>query len=502
MTKIFIESVILSSGHALIMSHKPDGINMNQVNTKLSEHPQDVMQFGLFDRATPNYTTYYPDVSEEDLQPKDSEFIEPIFRMLSNVTVHANFNPIHFPADVLKKSMYKLVGQTVNIDHEMALGNAIGTIKSVEWQNAYTANGVKVPAGINAVLKIDGKSNPRIARGIMMDPPSIHANSVTVNFAWAKSHPKMDDNEFFSKLGTFDDKGKLIQKIATEIKAYHETSLVSHGADPFAQKIDSKGKIVLPNYAAERYPLSENNISYYNWDWKHIESDEFGEVCMNKALFTGTTILENNNNNNDQNSENMELLKFLETFFGLEADSLTDDNVQAVLGEIDYKALMAKATKADEPVTVLDLTGLEAIEAEITELRNFKQSVPEDLENQLALAATGLSFMENLRKDTKRLYSLSAGAGKEDPQILVLIENADNKTLESLHKQYDESTEKQFGFVCQDCNSHNVTRASAKPGSEEDENSKAPKSRQELIDRFTGVNEVTLPSWLKAPVVK
>ena len=492
--KIFTESIILNAGHALIMPHKPEGIKMTQINEKLSAEPQDTHSLGLFDRATPNYSTYYPDVKAEDLMPSDDEFVEPVFRMLSNVTVHARFNPVYFPSDVLKKGMYKMVGQSVNIDHEMAVGNAIGAVKAVEWQNAYTADGIKVPAGFNAVLKIDGKSNPRIARGIMMDPPSIHANSVTVNFAWKPSHPNMEDSEFRNKLGQFDDKGKLIQKIATEIKAFHETSLVSHGADPFAQKINKEGKIVLPAYAGERYALAETSLSYHAWDWKNLEVGDFEEVILNSYDTAGT--YSTDNNNNDQNSEHMkELLKFLETFLGLEVDSLTEENYQEKVGEIDFIALKAKAEADPAPVVVLDLTGVEAIENEITTLRAFKETVPEDLAAQIALAETGKIAVAELRADTERLYKLTLEDGKVDVNILAMITAADYKTLQSLHKQYDELTDKEFGFICTDCNSHNVTRASAKPATENKEVTN--KSSQDTINHFTGVNKVVLSPWMK-----
>lgn len=489
--RIYNESIILNAGHSLIMSHKPEKIKMDQVNDKLEQAPQEVSSFGLFDRSTPNYTTYYPEVTPEDLSPENSEFIEPIFRMLSNVTVHAPFNPIFFPSDVLKKSMYKMVGQTINIDHEMAVGNAIGTVKSVQWQNAYTANGVKVPAGFNAVLKIDGKSNPRIARGIMMDPPSIHANSVTVKFAWKPSHPKLTEDEFFNQLGTFDKNGKLIQKIATEIKAYHETSLVSHGADPFAQKVDENGKIVLPKYASDRYPLSDQSMAFYSWDWKNLEVGDIDEVIIN----TSSESL-HINNNNQQNSENMEeLLKFLETFFGLEADSLTEENVQEKLGEIDFAALKAKADQADAPVVVLDLEGVEAIENEVTTLREFKDGVPENLEAQIALATVGQTAIDQLRAETKRLYGLTIEGGKEDVNILAVIEGADFKTLQSLHNQYDEAVENDLQLTCNECGSHEFTRASADPGQQGDD--KTPKSREEVIDKFTSSDNAKLPKFMQ-----
>lgn len=462
MSKIFYDTAIFFGGHALILGHKPEKLDMNQIHQKIEDEPQEVENFGLFDRATPNYTTYYPDVKAEDLVPKDDEFIEPVFRMLSNITVNARHNPIYFSADVLKKSMYKMIGQTVNIDHEMALGNAIGSVKSVEWQNAYTSNGKKIPAGFNAVLKIDGKSNPRIARGIMMDPPSIHANSVTVNFAWEKSHPKMEDNEFFSKLGSFDEKGKLIQRLVTEVVAYHETSLVSHGADPFAQLVKD-GKIVKPDYAATRYPLSDQTIKqnigmeYHSWDWKQFSTDILPPE--------ETTILEEHNNNNNQNSEKMDkIFRLLETQFNLVENSLTEENYAEEIAKIKLEE------KEETPVVILDLTGAEAIEAEITRLREVENGLPENLEEQLALAATAETVIKNERAEVERLYRLSLGdEGEEDATILALIAGADYKTLQSLHKQYDKITENQFGFVCLDCESHNVTRASANPSGSDEE---------------------------------
>lgn len=80
-----------------------------------------------------------------------------------------------------------------------------------------------------------------------MDPPSIHSNSVSVRFIWDKSHPNLDEDEFWNKLGTYDEKGNLICRVVKEIVSYYETSLVSHGADPFAQKIDEMGISMIRN---------------------------------------------------------------------------------------------------------------------------------------------------------------------------------------------------------------------------------------------------------------
>ena len=502
MDKVFYDTAILIGGHALILGHKPEKLTIEQVQKKIEDEKMDFASLGLFDRATPNYTTYYPDVSEADLQPTPDQFIEPVFRMLSEVTVHKKYNPIYFPATVLKKTMYKLIGQTVNVDHEMAVGNAVGSIKAVEWQNAYTINGIKVPAGINATLLIDGKANPRLARGIMMDPPSIHSNSVTVNFAWKKSHPKMEDNEFYNKLGTYGKDGKLVQRMVTDIAAYHETSLVSHGADPFAQKVQD-GKIVNPQYAGSQYwntdtanKVQEISNNAFNWDWKDCESfSQDGSETL--TIHTGTTILDTYNNNNEQNSENMdELLRFLETQFGLEKDSLTEENYQEKLAEYHtaQATALTEAQEEPDPIVIGEFTGEEDITAEITRLQAVEAAVPVDLADQIALAATGKIAVDELRAETERLYRLSIEAGKEDAAILAVIVGADYKTLQSLHKQYNDITEGQFTFTCNECGSNDVTRASANPA--EEGGGDAPKSNQEVIDSFTGTNDVKLPGAL------
>jgi len=489
-TVIHYDTITLCGGHSLILGHCPEKLKMDKVNEKIEKDPQDIGKFGLFDNSSPNYTTYYPDVTAADLSPQDSEFIEPIFRMLSNVTVNPHHRPIHFPTDILKKNMYKLIGQTVNIDHEMAVGNAIGSVKAVEWQNSYTTkDGIKVPAGINAVLKIDGKSNPRIARGIMMDPPSIHANSVTVTFGWKKSHQELDDNDFNSKMGTFDNKGILIQRIVTDIQAFHETSLVGHGADPFAQKIGKDGKIINPTYAKSRYTLSdqiipENKCENSIFDWKQFNGESFE---MNSVGY-----IQIDDDNNNQIKEDMDkFLRLLETTFGFEANSLTEENYQEKLTALNTElgTLIADKTKLPDPVKVLELEGLDAITNEIITLRAFKSEVPVDYKDKIALAEVGKTAVSELREDTKRLYKLSVEAGKEDATILGTLEAADYKTLQAFHKQYDQLTDGKFKFNCTKCGTGEyVTRASAVGGGNSDDPTN--KSTADLINDATSIKKV------------
>ena len=488
-----IETLKFIAGHAMILGHMPSKLSLQKVSEKILKETEqgfahNMESFGLFDSSSPNYATYYPEVTVEDLQPKDSEFIEPVFRMLSNTVVQHKYNPIEFPEDVLKASMHKLVGLTINADHETALGNGIGAIKSVEWQDSYKIGNFTVPAGINAVLKIDGKSNPRIARGIMMDPPSIHSNSVTVGFSWVPSHPTMTENDFYNKLGTMDEKGKLIRKVANQIKFYTETSLVGLGADPFAQLIRN-GKMVNPSLAKSREPIDKRNLSESNeaWDslvmmdWKN--PGELTDIVSNS--------IEQEDLNTNKNSFNMEkYLRFLEVTFGLETNSLTEENYEAKLAEINTEVtnLRADTAKDPDPIVIEGLTGIDAITTAVKELGTLKSQLPEglSLSETVNLSKIGSSTISELRVNTLRLYRLSLKDKTEDVNLISLINTSEYPALKALHTQYDSLTDDELSFTCSECGSHKVTRASAAAGEGDDLEDKTTKTTQELIDKFTG----------------
>lgn len=492
------EKLKFIAGHALIMGHLPDKLDLVKVANKLSTNQgQDIESLGLFDSSSPNYTTYYPEVTSEDLNPKDSEFVEPVFRMLSNTVVQHRYNPIEFPADILKASMKKLIGQTIHIDHEMALGNAIGSIKAVEWQEAYKVGSFEIPAGINAILKIDGKANPRIARGIMMEPPSIHSNSVTVAFTWKPSHEGMDESEFYNKLGGFDKDGKLIRKIATDIKFYAETSLVGLGADPFAQRVKD-GKIIKPDLAKSRNPISKKSLSgnegvgdwFASMDWK---SGNF-ELSQNS--------LENQDNNyNNKNDLKMEeLLRFLETLFGFDAESLTEENYEEQLNTIGVKltSLQSKVDTPEEP-TIEGFEGTAAITTALQELGTLKSAIPKDLTmaKLVEFSTIGTDSINELRAETLRLYKVTLKDKEEDENIISLINTADYRGLTALHKQYDDITEGEYNFVCTDCDSTNVTRAKAKV-EDGDEIPPEIKSNAEVIKDVISRNQSTFTIYKEA----
>src|SRR6478609_1994501 len=98
------DTLRLSFGHALIVGAAPETAELGSFIHR--HNPTiDIISNGLFDTAAPNFAAYYPNVTEEDLKPKDADFAYPVFRALSEVIVHKRFNPVDFSMNgVLKKS--------------------------------------------------------------------------------------------------------------------------------------------------------------------------------------------------------------------------------------------------------------------------------------------------------------------------------------------------------------------------------------------------------------
>lgn len=441
--------MILGIGHSLMVGNIPmlkAEVDAEPVYSKA----KDIQSYGLWETSSPNLNTFYPGVTQEDLMPKDDDFVYPTFRLLSEVTVNARWNPTDFgKKGVLKASMKKLVGQTVYINHDSFVGNQVGVVQKVFWQESYeTADGITVPAGINGVLKIDAKAHPTIARGIMMDPPSIHSNSVTVSFQWEPSHKFSSVDEFYSKMGTFDKDGELIRRIVTGVDSFHETSLVAHGADGFAQRVGKDGKIVNPQYGDNQHKLSAEQIDglkkHYQFDFKNMISlsQEFEELKRLRLQEQNTT----------DTVQMKKLFALLALQLGLTiADDATEDQVIALL-EPSLKSLKDGQAKPE------DATALENLKQE---LQAEKDKVTA-LEKDKAMAELGKENLTALRADVKAQYTKLKG-DKVDATILAVLDNADHKALSAMLKDYQEQLEQAFPMTCKNCGGHEVSRASAQP---------------------------------------
>jgi hypothetical protein len=171
----------------------------------------------------------------DDLKPKPSDFIHPLFRALSATLIEGYWLDYSKPG-VLQAAVPLLQGQTVFEDHRYwRVRDWVGVVSKTVWDDkGEESNGVP---GLNAELKIDWKKNPWIARGLMMTPPAIHSVSVTVLFEFDFSHPELvEQGRFWDLLGE-EVEGHIVRLIVTRILGFWELSLVFQGADALAKKL-------------------------------------------------------------------------------------------------------------------------------------------------------------------------------------------------------------------------------------------------------------------------
>lgn len=467
-----LDSLVIGSGHSIMAGYIPPSIPRESFVENyykwLNPTPESIQRFGLFGGDI-DYNTYYPNLSKDELKPKDEEFIEPMFRLLSATIVSKNWNPTDFSQNnVLKASMPMLLGQTVNCDHETNIGNAIGSVSQVVWQEAYKDGNFTIPAGINGILKIDGKANPRIARGILMEPPSIHSNSVTVQFRWDKSHPKMDDNEFYQKLGTYDEKGVMVRRMVTEVVRYLETSLVSHGADTFAQKIGADGKIVNPEFAKRTWS------SYEEYRDDKSKQFYFSDFKNNETIDTITNTEETNTpkNNPKTETEMNELQQFIASLLGegmLQLAEGVEQNTENVLAAL--KAVIGDLN--DSKASITSLT------SEKTSLTEQISNLNTEVANLKEMATVGKNYVASLREKAVANYKKLKG-DQADETIITMInaETTGITTINSLNADYEAQLEEKFPMTCSKCGSHDISRASSQKTKEEEDTT----SNEEEVD--------------------
>lgn len=490
--KEHLDSMVIGQGHTIMAGYIPEAVGAKAFSENYykwkNPTPDSIAQFGFWGGDI-DYNTYYPNLDKSELTPKDEEFIEPMFRLLSETIVSKNWNPTDFGQNgVLKASMKMLLGQTVNCDHETNIGNAIGAVSQVMWQESYKDGSFTIPAGINGILKIDGKANPRIARGILMEPPSIHSNSVTVQFKWDKSHPQMEDNEFYQKLGTYDSKGVMVRRMVTEIVRYLETSLVSHGADSFAQKIGSDGKIINPTFAKRTWSSYEEyrddkSKQYFFTDYKS-DFSSFQEKDDTQGSFNDNQEGDEKSKTNNKENMNKELQEFLESLFG--KDMLTLGEGQEMSQEAAVSLIQNLVSSRNELQTSVDnlTTEKNSLTEQVTNLNA-------QVANLTEMATVGKNHIASLRENAVGTYKKLMGENADETIVTMLnAETTGITTLISLTKDYQARLEEKFPLTCAKCGSKDVNRASSvseteeegKTGTEDTTKNQEPSSTGSVLD--------------------
>jgi hypothetical protein len=451
-----VSKEVLHFEHSMLSNKFPQGVKVDDYHKIAQAQQIDVQNFGLFETSTPDFNTYYPGVKPEDLAPSDDEYVYPIVRVLSGIILN-KFGPLDFSKpSVLKSALNLFPNQTVYANHEDFIGNNVGVIMEASYEGTRTYDGVKVPPGINVRMRIDGKAQPNLARAVMADPPEVHSVSVGVVFEWEQSHAKMDREEFFSKLGSFDKEGELIRRVVKKILLIQELSFVNHGADPYAKVLkdnkisgvgDSKTRDDLTKSQFNNAKFSEGMEHYHDY-CSPISMEDFKDDTFNKF-------------NNHKTKINMddELLKFLRTSLKMGDDS-------------DQTAVVA-ALQAKLPQLILDGTELSTTKDELTAL---KAKYPDGVVILSAEDKTKIAEHEELSKvsnkalsavrdEAIRLYNLVTD-NKADDAILKLLADSNYDTVIAMMNQYKATAEEKFTATCGKCGSKDISRVSAASGNQ------------------------------------
>jgi len=469
--------VRLTASHSLFVGHRPPSVKCEEglCENILSEATEEsVAQFGLFGGSN-DLNKFYPELTADDWTPKDADFIQPVYRALSETVVYQfGYIPIDFSKEgILKASMAKLKGQTVNTNHDTEVENAVGAVSSVKWQEATKVGGVKVPAGINATFKIDAKSNPRLARGILMDPPAIHSDSVTVRFKHEPSHTFEDKDEFWRKLGTFDEDGKLIRLIVTDLISYKEVSLVSHGADPYAQVVNEDNEINDPKYAAAVYNFKDNNS--INNKPRKSENMEFTELLAKLGL----------------QDSGIKDWQELVAHFNKEPEAAPEVALYNALVEVDADLTPASLTALRENQVADGQVILQEGQEIVTEAQTATLNKVEELgglEKVEAGISLGDQMLTQIRSNAVRDYKLIAKDGASDA-IIGQIEAADLDAAKAFESHYHQEVEKAVPLKCGECGSDNVSRAShTKDPEDKGDEGETKNTHKDRVKRFSQQN--------------
>ena len=88
MSKKFIDKIRLGSGRSLMVGNVPEKAQEVVGSCSTGKCDLGIEKFGLFESATPNFQTYYPDIKNAaDIKPEDDQYINPIFRKIGRAHV-------------------------------------------------------------------------------------------------------------------------------------------------------------------------------------------------------------------------------------------------------------------------------------------------------------------------------------------------------------------------------------------------------------------------------
>ncbi len=184
--------------------------------------------------------------SLEDLQPREGDLVAFPFRLLSA----AYLGPGGYHLDFSRPSMLEAAlplflepeaegsrrtdPLVIVRDHSENIDDRLGLAQNVRFSPADPSLDLPHP-GIDADLLINWKLAADVVRRLLHQPPLVEACSVSLAFNWEKSHPQLEDWQFWMRLGE-EIEGSPVRVVVSEIIAVEHIGLVYAGADPTARR--------------------------------------------------------------------------------------------------------------------------------------------------------------------------------------------------------------------------------------------------------------------------
>ena len=357
-------------------------------------------------------------------EAKEEDFARILYRQISSgITGSGTWKSTNFSESVLRKAIPMFEGKTVYKNHDTTVGEHVGTIGQAVWQDQTTnSQGVVIPSGVNAPFILDKIVHPVLVRELTSPYPPVKSVSIGVMFEWEASHDFEDEWQFSEMIGEKID-GVEVTRVATNIEQIFESSLVWEGADPYAKKIGSDGKV---------------SLERAEYDKKH---------GFEKTVKEGTK--------EEQKEKIMQHKKIL-ALFGVESLEEAEAKAEGVV--LTAKEEYAKKDDVWKVKLADKIAELESAKKEVAELATAKATIA-SLET---FAKHGKAAHEERVGEAKRLYIASLGADKQPSELMIQdIEASSYDVLAAKIEMFGGKVESQFTRTCNKCGCTDVSLKSS-----------------------------------------